>query len=54
MISKESDALALLEPITPGDWQWLEFGVDVLKPLFEATEEVRGDSCITASTDWSH
>ncbi len=49
MISTESDALASLEPISPKDWQWIEFGVNVLKPLLDATMDVSGDLYVTAS-----
>ncbi len=48
-IRTESEGLASVEPISPRDWKWIDFAVDVLKPELDTTKEVGGENYITLS-----
>ncbi len=39
-----------LPPITPEEWAHMKVAIDMLKPLYEATNEISGENYVTAST----
>ncbi len=49
MLGTKSEGLTSVEPIFPRDWKWIEFAVDVLKPVLDATKKVSGEKYITGS-----